>query len=254
MHPFINIATQAARSASRIMLSFVDRLDELKVSKKGMRDLVSKVDEACEQEIIAQIQKTYPNHNILGEESGLINHDSDYTWVIDPLDGTMNFLHGMPHFCISIAVKKGDTLEAACIYDPLRQELFTAVKGKGARLNDRRIRVSDIKNLSDSLVGTEFSGRDETLFEPQQKIYNQAQSACAEIRLDGTAALALAYVAAGRLDAFWCIYIKEWDIAAGELLVREAGGFTTSLRGGAGIVAGNAKTHQALLDIVKTTI
>lgn len=254
MHPFITIATQAARSASRTILRFFDQLDQVEVSEKGRNDLVTQVDKLSEEEIIAHIRKAYPNHSIVGEESGENKSKQDeYTWVIDPLDGTANFVHGFPHFCISIAVKRKDTLEVACIYDPIRQELFTAAKGRGAQLNNRRIRVTDTRKLENALVGTGFPFRYTDQHQNYLNMFNRIFPQTADIRRAGAAALDLAYVACGRLDAFWELKLQQWDMAAGALLIQEAGGVVTDFAGQKDflqtgtIVAGNTYTHKSLL-------
>lgn len=257
MHPFLNIAIQAARDSSRSILHFFDRLDQVKVSEKGKNDLVTQVDQLAEQEIIQHIRKAYPNHNILGEESGRLENSGDYTWIIDPLDGTANFVNGLPHFAISIAVAKGNQLEIGCIYDPIRQELFTAERGKGAQLNNKRIRVSDTKKIDNALVATGFPFRDAPLLQAYLPSFNAVLPQVADIRRAGVASLDLAYVASGRMDAYWEPGLKPWDIAAGALLVKEAGGVVTDLKeqqeflDNGSIVAGNIHTHPALYKLVQ---
>ncbi len=238
------------------MLHFFDRLEEINVTEKARNDVVSEVDRICEQEIITIIKKAYPRHSILAEESGLDKHQNDYCWVIDPLDGTANYVNGLPHFCISIAVKKGDQLEIGCIYDPIRQELFTAVRGKGAQLNSRRMRVSDATKLENCLVGTGFPFRYPDAMQPYLNTFNAVLPQVSDLRRAGAAALDLAYVACGRLDAYWEPLLKQWDLAAGALMVREAGGVVTDfaetnnfLTNG-NVVAGNIKTHAALLALL----
>lgn len=253
MHPMLNIANQAALDAGKIILRFMDRLDEVKVSKKDRNDLVSEVDKLCEQTIIEAIKKGYPKHSILAEESGLQDTDNDYCWVIDPLDGTANFVHGFPQFAISIAVKKGDQLEVGCVYDPARQELFTATKGKGAQLNNRRIRVANTKKLQKGLIGTGFPFKNKAYLSTYLKGFEKIFLDSAGIRRAGAAALDLAYVAAGRLDGFWEAGLQPWDMAAGILLIQEAGGIVTDFKGQANyfdsgnIVAGNISIHQTLI-------
>lgn len=255
MHPMLNIATSAARSASRIMLRYFDRLDTVDVGKKNVNDIVTQVDTLCEEEIISHIHKSYPNHGILAEESGFSPGD-DYTWIIDPLDGTTNFVHGFPQFSISIAVKRKEELEIGLIYDPLRQELFTAAKGGGAHLNHRRVRVSERKKLDEALIGTGFPFNKPELLQPYLKIFEKLFPQTAGIRRAGSAALDLAYVAAGRLDAFWEASLKPWDIAAGVLMIKEAGGIVTDFKNqenfmeSGNVIAGNLKIHQAVTSII----
>lgn len=239
------------------MLHFYDRLDEVKVTHKAKNDVVTEVDKICEREIIEHIKKAYPRHSILGEESGFDKNKDDYCWIIDPLDGTANFVNGLPHFCISIAVKKGDQLEIGCIYDPLRQELFTATRGKGAQLNSKRIRVSDATKLEGCLVGTGFPFRYPDYLPTYFKMFEHILPEVSDIRRAGSAALDLAYVACGRLDCYWEAFLKPWDIAAGALIVKEAGGVITDfneaqefLHNGE-VVAGSIKTQTALLNQVR---
>ncbi len=257
MHPFLNIAIQAARTAGRSASHFFDRLDQITVTEKAKNDVVSEVDKVCEHEIIAIIKKAYPHHAILAEESGFEKNKDDYCWVIDPIDGTANFVNGLPHFCISIAVKKGNQLEIGCIYDPIRQELFTASRGKGAYLNNKRIRVSDTKKLENALVGTGFPFRYPDYMPTYLKTFNSILPQVSDIRRAGAAALDLAYVASGRLDAFWEAYLKPWDIAAGALLVQEAGGVVSDFNSqkdfldSGYVVAGSVITQPALLALVQ---
>ena len=230
MHPMINIATKAARKAGSIMLRHIDCLDTITVSKKGHNDFVSEIDRQCEQVIIDTIHAVYPQHGILGEESGRHSGD-EVTWVIDPLDGTLNYLHGFPHFCVSIAVKRQDRLEHGLVYDPLREELFTATRGQGAQLNGKRLRVSKCSHLRDALLGTGFPGRDLAHLDTYIDTYRTLIPSVRGIRRAGSAALDLVYVAAGRLDGFWERGLQEWDVAAGILLVEEAGGLASDVLG-----------------------
>ena len=253
MHPVLTIAKRAALSASRILLRHFDQLERLTVIEKRPSDFVSDADIQAEQEIIQILRKTYPNHGILAEESGEQHGQDEYQWVIDPLDGTTNFLHGIPHFAISIAFRHKNRLEAGLIYDPIRQEMFTASRGQGAQINDRRIRVSGINMLENALLGTGFPFRHPQHQPAYLKFFNSLFGKCVEIRRAGAASLDLSYVAAGRLDAFWEMSLKPWDIAAGALIVQEAGGLVSDFSGGndfmksGHIVAGNPKVFKALL-------
>ncbi len=255
MHPIINIATRAARRAGEVITRALNRLDQLDISAKGPNDFVSDVDYQAESEIIKIIHKAYPAHAVLAEESGG-QGKSEYLWIIDPLDGTTNFLHGFPQFAVSIGVQYRDRLEHAVVYDPLRQELFTASRGAGAQLNDRRIRVSKAKGLEGSLIGTGFPFREHRHLKTYLKIFEDVMLHTAGIRRPGSAALDLAYVAAGRLDGFWEFGLNRWDMAGGALLIQEAGGIISDMSGGSdfmgsgNVVAGNLKIHQALLDTV----
>jgi len=231
MHPTINIAIRAARSAGSLLLRYFDRVDSLKVSSKGMNDFVTEVDRASEQVIIETLRKTFPDHAILAEESGQ-QDGNDFQWVIDPLDGTTNYLHGFPQFSISIALKHRGVLEHALVYDPLHEEMFTASRGEGALMNDRKIRVSDRKEIKGALLGTGFPYRDQSHLDAYLGMFRALIKDSAGIRRPGSAALDLAYVAAGRLDGFWELGLAQWDIAAGALLVKEAGGVVSDINGG----------------------
>ena len=222
-------------------------------------DFVSNVDRKAEEEIIYHIRKAHPDHAIKGEEGGVLEGTNpDYEWVIDPLDGTTNFLRGIPHYAISIACKHKGKLEHALIYDPIREETFSASRGRGAQLNGKRIRVTKRKDLDGAVIGTGIPFRSHQ--QGHLPAYTQSLEAVAEktagIRRAGSAALDLAYVAAGRLDGFWEIGLQEWDIAAGVLLVQEAGGLVGDFKGGNGfmqsgnIVAGNPKCFKALIQTI----
>lgn len=222
--PAINIAIEAARMAGNTIVRAMKRLDTVKIAEKKPNDFVTEVDQRVEQQIIAIIKKAYPTHGILGEEGGKVEGD-DYQWVIDPIDGTRNFIHGFPHFAVSIAVTYKNKIEHGVIYDPVRQELFTASRGKGAQLNERRIRVSQRKTLQESLLSTGFAYRhSDTENALPAKILKAILPVCGDIRRTGAATLDLAYVACGRLDGYWELGLHLWDIAAGILLVKEAGG------------------------------
>lgn len=230
--PIINIAVEAARSAGTLITRAMKRLDTIKIAEKHPNDFVTEVDQRVEQEIISIIKKAYPSHGILGEEGGEIKGD-DYQWIIDPIDGTRNFIHGFPHFAVSIAVTYKNKIEHGVIYDPVRQELFTATRGKGAQLNERRIRVAQRKNLEECLLGTGFAYRHADKTNTMQgKILDSILPICGDMRRAGAATLDLAYVACGRLDGFWEIGLQIWDIAAGILLIKEAGGMVCDPHGG----------------------
>lgn len=230
--PILNIATEAARVAGNIIVRSMNRLDTVKISEKSPNDFVTEVDQRVEKEIIAIIKKAYPSHGILAEESGELA-GNDYQWIIDPIDGTRNFIHGFPHFAVSIGVMYKNKIEYGVIYDPLLQELFIAARGKGAFLNDRRIRVGQRKNLSDCLFGTGFAYRHVDKDNPVPlNILRSILPTCGDIRRAGAATLDLAYVACGRLDGFWEFGLHLWDIAAGILLIKEAGGMVCDPTGG----------------------
>lgn len=243
--PLINIAIDAALTAGNTIIRAMKRLDTIKISEKKPNDFVTEVDQRVEQEIISIIRKAYPTHSILGEEGGEIKGEG-HQWIIDPIDGTRNFIHGYPHFAVSIAVANKNKIEHGVIYDPVHQELFTASRGKGAQLNDRRIRVSPRKNLSECLLGTGRSAdKDHPL---ASKIMQAVLPICSDIRRTGAATLDLAYVACGRLDAFWELGLNLWDIAAGILLIKEAGGIVCDPYGGESYLAtGNVVTANPAL-------
>ncbi|AJC50597.1 inositol monophosphatase family protein [Coxiella endosymbiont of Amblyomma americanum] len=258
MHPMLNIAIQAARNAARIIVHFIDRLDVVEIREKNRNDFVTQVDQLSEKEIIHTIRKAYPDHTILAEESGLHKFRDDFVWIIDPLDGTTNFIHGVPQMAISIALKYRNELVIAVIYDPLYQELFTAVRGNGAQLNNRRIRVSSCMNIDKALIGTNFPLKRTALSQTYNNFLETVVSQTIGIRHSGVAALDLAYVASGRLDGCWEIGLKPWDIAAGILLIIESGGFVCDFQGGSdymkgNIITGNAKIHKFLLGLLLKT-
>ncbi len=248
----LNIAIRAARSAGNIIIRSLQHVEHLEVTTKGRNDFVSDVDRLAEQEIINVIHKAYPDHAILAEESGQ-QGDSDTVWVIDPLDGTANFLHGFPHYCVSIGIIVRGKIEHGVIYDPLRDELFTATRGGGAQLNDRRLRVTKQKTLAGSLIATGFPFKYLEHFPAYSATFNAVFPEVADLRRGGSAALDLAYVAAGRVDGYWELGLQKWDLAAGVLLIEEAGGVVSDFTGGdnyrqnGNVVAGNINVHQQLL-------
>jgi myo-inositol-1(or 4)-monophosphatase len=254
----LNIAVRAARAAGNVIVRYANRIDELTITSKDQHDFVSEVDREAEDQIIRILRKAYPDHAILAEESGATaGSNDDYQWIIDPLDGTTNFLHGFPQFAVSIALKHKGRLYQGVVYDPIRQELFTASQGGGALLNDRRIRVSKQVGLSGALVGTGFPFRQPQHLEAYLNMFRAVHQDTAGIRRAGSAALDLAYVAAGRLDGFWEIGLSPWDMAAGVLLIREAGGLVGDFGGGddfletGNLVAAPPKVFPALLRAIR---
>lgn len=256
MYPLVNIAVSAARRAGRIITRYIEELDSLKIQEKGVNDLVTMVDQRAEEAIIQTIQKAYPNHSILGEETGF-HAGNEVTWIIDPLDGTMNYIHGFPQFAVSIGIKVKDQIEHGVIYDPISQDLYTASRGSGAKLNDRRLRASKRQTLAEALVGSSFPYHERSKhIDKQFPIFKAVYTQCADVRRTGSAALNLAYVASGRLDGFWETGLKEWDMAAGIILVREAGGYVSNFEGepdvsAGNIIAGSRKIHAELLKIIQ---
>ena len=252
MNPMLNIARQAALNAGDIIVRNINRLQRLQVTKKGRNDYVTEVDRLAEQEIIGTIRHSYPDHAFLGEESGRTG-DSDLVWIIDPLDGTTNYLHGFPVFAVSIALQIKGRLECGLIYDVMRQEVFEASRGQGAKVDGHRIRVSKQTGLQGALIGTGFPFRnDNRWLDEYMDMLKAVIKSASGIRRPGAAALDLAYVAAGRLDAFWETGLSPWDMAAGALIIREAGGFVTDFSGGedflesGNIIAGNPKVYKEL--------
>ncbi len=252
MQAHLNTAVQVARKAGDVAAGYFNRAERLDVRSKGRNEFVTQVDQAAEQIIIDGIRERYPDHAFLAEEGGA-QGEHDYRWVIDPLDGTTNFVHGMPVFAVSIALEVRGQLEAAVIYDPTRQEIFTALRGDGAQLEGRRIRVSKQNTLAGALVGTGFPYRaDEQTMDRYLRMLKPVLQQTAGIRRPGAAALDLAYLAAGRIDGFWEFGLKPWDMAAGVLMIREAGGIVSELDGAdnllatGNVVAGTPKVHDAL--------
>jgi myo-inositol-1(or 4)-monophosphatase len=256
MHPMLNIAVSAARKAGDLVMRYTDRLDTLKIASKARNDFVSEVDRMAEDTIIETIHKAYPEHAILAEESGKTS-GNQYEWVIDPLDGTTNFLHGFPQFAISIALRENGRLYQSVIYDPTRQELFTASRGNGAQLNNRRLRVTNTRSLEGALIGTGFPFRQQQHLDAYLNMFRAIFPDTSGIRRAGAASLDLAYVAAGRLDGFWEIGLNEWDMAAGVLMIQEAGGLVGDFSGGhdfmqtGNIVTANPKLFKTLLTTLR---
>lgn len=230
-HPYLNTASEAARHAGALMLKHRDRLESIPVERKARHDYVSEVDRACEQVIRTEISRRYPGHAILGEEEGL-QGSAEEVWIIDPLDGTSNYLRGIPHYAVSIAYTAGGRVEHGVIYDPVRDEMYTASRGEGAFLNQRRIRVSGRGGLDGAVLGTAFPFRKRRLLTAYLGMFQALFAQVEDIRRAGTASLDLAYVACGRLDGFWELGLKPWDVAAGALMVQEAGGVIMDITGG----------------------
>jgi len=271
MHPMLNVAVKAARRAGAIINRATDDLDKLTIERKGHNDFVSDVDRAAENTIIATIRESYPQHSILAEESGVSagsggsggaanatgSGESEYQWIIDPLDGTTNFLHGFPQYCVSIALAVKGVVSHAVIFDPTRNDLFTASRGGGAFLNERRIRVSKVIHLKDGLIGTGFPYKEFEKFDKYLGMFKEVTQKSSGVRRPGAAALDLAYVACGRFDGFWEMGLSPWDVAAGGLLILEAGGLITDFSGdsdylhGGSVVAGTPKLFPQLLSIIQ---
>ncbi|MCS3903887.1 myo-inositol-1(or 4)-monophosphatase [Methylohalomonas lacus] len=255
MHPMLNTATRAARAAGTVILRHMDRVQDLSVDAKGRNDFVTDVDRKAEVAIIQTLHKAYPKHGILAEESGY-NGPGDvrdeYLWIIDPLDGTTNYIHGFPQFAVSIALQHRGKLDQAVVYDPFKNELFSASRGSGAQLDGKRIHVSKETRLENALLGTGFPFKEMEHLDRYMETFRALITQTAGIRRAGAAALDLAYVACGRLDGFWEFGLQPWDMAAGALLVEEAGGIVADMTGGnnylesGNVMIGTPKIHEAM--------
>ena len=229
-HAVVNVAVEAAEAAGELMRRHLHKVDAIPVDRKARHDYVSEVDRACEAEIVRQIKRYYPDHAFLCEESGMTG-EGDTVWVIDPLDGTSNYLHGLPHFAVSIAQQVNGRTEHAVVFDPIRDELFTASRGGGAYLNQTRIRVSGRKSLDNAILATAFPFRQRAKMPRFGRVFQAVFEQVEDFRRAGTASLDLAWTAAGRLDGYFEIGLNAWDVAAGALLVREAGGVVMDFDG-----------------------
>ncbi len=259
MNPMLNIAVSAARAAGHIILRYSNRIDSLSIQSKQRNDFVSEVDHLAEQEILKIIRRAHPDHGILAEESGTENSgtNDEFQWIIDPLDGTTNFLHNFPQYAVSIALKHKERLMLGVVYDPLKEELFCASRGEGATLNNRKIRVTQLTSLSGALLGTGIPYRDDQDLDAYLITLKALIKDTAGVRRAGSAALDLAYLAAGRLDGFWEFGLNPWDIAAGVMLVEEAGGLVGDLAGGhrfmesGDIIAASPKVFKAMVQTLR---
>lgn len=258
MHPMLNIAIRAARKAGDVIMHAFDNKSSFDIQQKGLRDYVTSVDKNAESIIIETLHNAYPRHSFLGEESGeRTQPNAEHQWIIDPLDGTLNFINGLPHFCISIALKIKDKIEHGLIYDPVRNELFTASRGGGAFLDSRRIRVNKTTTIEDSILSTGFPVREPEKHIKSLATFSNIAQKATDIRVSGSAALDLAYVASGRLDGMYENGLKIWDLAAGCLMITEAGGYVGDFDGGeehlnsGEIVAANMKLYKILLKEIK---
>ncbi|KPV40469.1 inositol monophosphatase [Thiohalorhabdus denitrificans] len=260
MHPMLTTAVRAARSAGDLIVRAFDRLDELTVDTKGPHDFVTQVDRAAEETIVNALHKAYPDHAIVGEEGGVHREGSRYRWIIDPLDGTTNFLQGLPHFAVSIALEEDGKLDQAVIYDPVKNDLFVASRGAGAQLNERRIRMPERKGLDGTVLATGFPFKYPELMEAYLDTFRAYVRHTSGIRRWGSAALDLAYTACGRYDGFWEFKLNPWDMAAGALIVREAGGIVTDFEGGddfftsGNILAASPRVHRPMLAELKSHV
>jgi myo-inositol-1(or 4)-monophosphatase len=255
MHPMLTLAVKAARRAGNLITRSARDLDMLTVSIKGPKDFVSEVDRAAEAAIVDTLLAAYPDHAILAEEGTAkgANAAAEYVWIIDPLDGTTNFLHGLPQYCVSIALAHKGVVSQAVILDPVRNDIFTASRGRGAFLHDQRIRVSKRQHLRDCLIGTGFPYRDGSYLDQYLEMMRVMIQGSAGLRRPGAAALDLAYVAAGYYDGFWEVGLNPWDVAAGSLLVLEAGGLIGDLSGegnylhGGQVIAANPRIFAQMV-------
>ena len=249
--PAVNIGIKAVRQAGHVLIRMLRRMESLPVTEKDHNDFVTEADLAAERAIIEEIRRMHPDHGFLAEESGETG-DQTTRWIIDPLDGTKNFIMGIPHFAVSLALEINNVIEHGIVYDPLREELFTASRGGGAYLNDHRIRVGNRRALAGAMLGTGFPFREKQHLPAYLNMFSALFDDASDVRRAGSAALDLAYVAAGRLDGFWEIGLKPWDMAAGALLIQEAGGTCFDFSGRDGfletgnIIAGNLKVAVAM--------
>ena len=258
LHPMLNVAIKAARAAGALINRAALDVESVRVAQKQVNDFVTEVDKAAERAVIETLLGAYPDHGILGEETGTEfgNKNSDFVWIIDPLDGTTNFIHGFPVYCVSIALSFKGKIEHAVVYDPTRNDLFTATRGRGAFLNERRIRVSKRTQLKDCLVSTGFPFRPGDNFRAYMRMFAEITQRTAGVRRPGAAALDLAYVAAGFTDGFFESGLSIWDVAAGSLLITEAGGLVGNFTGEADFLeqaeclAGNPRAYGQLVGIL----
>lgn len=258
MQPMANMAMRAARIAGQLISRAIDRPDKLRVTTKGPNDYVTNIDREAEAIIIESLRSAYPDHAFLGEESGHTGpEEAEYTWVIDPLDGTLNFVHGIPHFAVSIACRRAGRIEHAVVLDPIKREEFVASRGDGGRINGIKLRVSPLKGINSALIATAIPRRDPTKLVTHAKAVQRLIDHGAVVRNYGCASLDLAYVAAGRFDALWLQGLSEWDLAAGSLLVTEAGGLASDFDGGqhflqtGEIVCGTPKCFKPLIQSIR---
>jgi len=258
MHPTLTIAVKAARRAGNVINRGARDLDLLTVTAKGPKDFVSEIDRGAEAAIVDTLLEAYPDHAVLAEEGTAkgANADAENVWIIDPLDGTTNFLHGFPQYCVSIALQHRGQITQAVIYDPVRNDLFTATRGRGAFLNDRRMRVSKRQHLRECLIGTGFPFRDGSYLDTYLRMMKTMIEHTAGLRRPGAAALDLAYVAAGFYDGFWEVGLNPWDVAAGSLLVQESGGLIGDLAGegdflhGGQVIAANPRVFAQMVTVL----
>lgn len=259
MHPMLNTAIKAARRGAAIINRASFDIDRVKVTEKGHNDFVTEIDQAAEQAIIEILLSAYPDHAILAEESGAsanLHDDAENVWIIDPLDGTTNFIHGFPQYCVSIALQQRGQITQAVVYDPTRNDLFTATKGAGAYLNEKRIRVGKRDRVTEALIGTGFPFRDMKTLDEYVEMFKIMVKNSAGLRRPGSAALDLAYVAAGRLDGFFEKGLKPWDMAAGSLLITESGGIMGTFAGDSDylykgdVIAGSPKVFAQMITLL----
>lgn len=260
MHPMLNTAIKAARRGATLINRASFDLDRVSVTEKHFNDFVTEVDQAAEAAIIEVLKTAYPDHAILAEESGAsanLHDENDYVWIIDPLDGTTNFIHGFPQYCVSIALQHRGIITQAVVYDPTRNELFTASKGAGAFLNEKRIRVTRCDKIADALIGTGFPSRDLSGLDQYMEMFKVMTGKCQGLRRPGSAALDLAYVAMGRLDGFFEKRLAPWDVAAGSLLITEAGGIVGTFSGESDylykgdVLAGTPKVFGQMVNLLQ---
>lgn len=258
MHPMLNIGVRAARKAGNFIAKSFENTEEIEVTAKGANDLFSNIDTEAEALIIDIIHQAYPDHGIIGEESGLLEgKDADYQWIIDPLDGSANFVSGFPHFAVSIALRIKNRTELAIVYDPIRNELFTAERGRGAKLNNQRMRTGTAKELAGTIIGAGFPYKQRQHLPAFLNIFNEMFVQVSDVRRSGSAALDLCYVAASRMDAYFGVGLKPWDMAAAELIARESGALCTDFAAGSNymangnLVVANPRLIKPILSVIR---
>lgn len=261
MNPMLNIAIRAARKAGNIIAKGYERLDELQTVEKMPNDYVTNIDKAAENAIVEVIRKSYPDHTIIGEESGALEgENNEVQWVIDPLDGTTNFIKGFPHFAVSIAIRVKGRTEVGVVYNPISNELFTAVRGEGAKLNESRLRINQRQELTGAIVATGFPFKQPKYMKMHLAMVQILLEDCADLRRTGSAALDLCYCASGRVDGFFEVGLKPWDCAAGDLIIREAGGIVCDYLGSPNyltnghIVAGSPRIVKNILKKIQPCV
>ncbi|MDD9196014.1 inositol-1-monophosphatase [Aliivibrio sp. S3MY1] len=258
MHPMLNIAIRTARKAGDFVAKSFEQTDKIETTKKGNNEFITNIENDAQYMLVDMIKKSYPDHSIISEESGLIEgKDADVQWIIDPLDGTTNFVKGIPHFSISIAVRIKGRTEVACVYDPIRNELFTAQRGAGAQRNNQRVRVQELKDMNETILATGLPYRQKQHAASYSKVLSAMFVECSDIRSSGCPSLDLCYLAAARIDGFFALGLKPWEMAAADLIARESGVICTDFTGNTdymktgSLVAGSPRIVKSMLKKIR---